>query len=120
MGKSMITRRNRASAALTTGRARSAAIADPICAAILAHHRLVAERLPIEVIERCDELLIDVVFNTQGEAAMKRAAMDLPRRFAEVVFSSRSHGGETDRSVTTAPQRGRLRYDPAPAAEARA
>jgi hypothetical protein len=127
-GKSMTTTRNRAVDAVTTGRARSAAISEPICAAILAHHTLVAqyigrfnEDIPRRIIDECDELLSHVIFDIQGEAAMKRAAMDLPRRLAAVIFNNRPHGSKTGLSAArnTAPQRGRLRYEPA-AAEARA
>jgi hypothetical protein len=116
----MTTTRNRAGAALITGRARSAVSSDPVCAAILAHHALVAqyiarfnEDIPRRIIDECDEMLSHVIFNIQDEAKMKRAAMDLPRRFAEVVFNSRSQARGSGLSVArkVIPPRGRLRYD---------
>jgi hypothetical protein len=107
----------------TRHNARLAVSSDPICAAILAHHALVAqyiarfnEDIPRGIIDECDELLSHVVFNIQDEAKMKRAAMDLPRRFAEVIFNrSQSRGSGLNMARKMVPQRGRLRHDPSPA-----
>ncbi len=70
--------------------ARSAMISDPVYAAIVAYHELVTVDLPIEVIEECDQLLIDLVLNIKSESKRKCAAMGLSRKFAEAVFGAKA------------------------------